>query len=196
MDKDNWDKLEVVGKILFPVIIAIGGWYLSYIYQWEQKELAKAKLETEILKTAINGNEQERKLAIDFARFIANKFHDHEFEKIILNISYSEDNTDSVRLKARKRFLELSSTNSDPKISETAKKDLLNISLKETLTSADNFFKVQHYSEAANEYEKATSLVPFGSQIDLNTLEKAREKLDIDNEISSNEYRKFFSILR
>lgn len=196
MKNNHWEKFDILSRIIVTLTIAAVGWYFTATYQKEQHELNKTQLESEILKTAINGNENERMLAIKFAALIAEKFDDKEFEKIILEISYSEDNTDAVRLRARKRFLELSLDDPNPTVRKMAQNDLHSISLKEILISADNYYKVEHFSKSAMSYEKATSLVPLGAHVDLNTLEEARNNLDQNPEKACSLYRKFFSQLR
>lgn len=194
--KDFWDKFGIFAKIAIPVVIAITGWYLSHIYQIEQRELNKTQIEMEILKTAINGNEFEKKLAIDFASAVAEKFKDKEFVKIILGISLSEGNSEAVRIKAQKQFLKISTSDPNPMVRDTAQKTLLEISLKEALESGDNFYKVEHFYKAATDYEKATSFVPFHAKVDLTYLEEARKNIDSDPETACNQYRKFFLPLR
>lgn len=196
MKNNHWEKFDILSRIIVTLTIAAVGWYFTATYQKEQHELNKTQLESEILKTAINGNENERMLAIKFAALIAEKFDDKEFEKIILEISYSEDNTDAVRLRARKRFLELSLDDPNPTVRKMAQNDLHSISLKEILISADNYYKVEHFSKSAMSYEKATILVPLGAHVDLNTLEEARNNLDQNPEKACSLYRKFFSQLR
>ena len=195
--KDNhWDIFDIFSRIIITLTIAAVGWYFTATYQKEQCELKKTQLQSEILKTAINGNENEKLLAIQFASSIAEKFDDKEFEKIILEISYSEDNTDAVRLRARKRFLELSLDDPNHIIREMAQNDLHSISIKEALITADNYFKVEHFSKSAMSYEKATIFIPIGAHADLNTLEKARNNLDQNPEKACHQYRNFFSQFR
>lgn len=196
MKKTNWEKLDIISRIIISLTIACVGWYFTDTYQKEQHELNKTQLESEILKTAINGNDNEKKLAIKFASIIAKKFDDKEFEKIILEISYSEENTDTVRLKARKRFLELSLDDPNPIIREISQKNFNIISLKDALIPADNYFKVEHFSKSAMGYEEATSLVPLGTNIDLSILEKARNNLVENPEKACLLYRKFFAQFR
>lgn len=196
MKNNHWRKIDILSRIIISLTIALVGWYFTATYQKEQHELNKTQLEAEILKIAINGNDDEKILAIKFASLIAEKFDDKEFEKIILEISYSEGNTDAVRLRARRGFLELSLNDPNPVIREISQNDLDIILLKDALIAADNYFKVEHFSKSAMGYEKATSLVPFGAHVDLNILEKARNNLDATPEQACRLYREFFAHFR
>lgn len=190
--KGLWGKLDICGRIAISLIIPVVGWYLAHIYQVGQQELSRAQIETEILNIVIKGNDFERKLALDFARDIAKKFNDEEFETIILKIANTGGFSEEIRIKAQKNFQKRFLNDPNPIVREIAQKKLLRLSLKETLNLADNFYKVEHFSKASLEYEKATSSVPFGAKVDLKYLEEARKNIDLDPEKSSKQYRKFF----
>ncbi len=87
----------------------------------------------------------------------------------------------------------------DPESEEIRTKEqktLPKLSLKEILNSADNFYKVEHFSKALLEYEKATDLVPFGVKVDLRYLEEARKNIKENPEKSCKLYRKYFEKAR
>lgn len=193
MKKDKWEITDILSRIFISITIAAVGWYFSSTYQREQQELTKTKLETEILKSAIVGNEKEKILAMKFASLVAIKFEDKEFERIILEISYSEDNTEMVRQRARKRFLELSLDDPDPIIKEIARRDLDKMSLQQSLVIAGGYYQDRLFSKSAYTYEQATSLVPLGTHVDLNILEKARDNIDQSPENACVLYKSFFS---
>ncbi len=94
------------------------------------------------------------------------------------------------------QWQEVSQPSESEEIRTKEQKTLPNLSLKEILNSADNFYKVEHFSKALLEYEKATDLVPFGVKVDLRVLEEARKNIDTDPEKSCKQYRIFFEAVR
>lgn len=196
MAKDNWDKFDILAKLAVTACIAIIGIRYTTIYQEEQNKINKTKIETEILKAAIKGDEEQRNIALVLAPFIAKRFDDKEFEDMILQASFFDGNYESVRLLAQERRITRSLESSKPDTKEILRRELSAVSLRRALNAADNYFKVEAYTEAALEYEKATSLVPQGATVDLNILKGARQNLDDGAEVASRKYRQFFSKLR
>ncbi|MCP4986784.1 MAG: hypothetical protein GY928_12255 [Colwellia sp.] len=195
-EKEFWDKLDICAKIAIPLIIGLGGWYFSYIYKIEQQAINRTQIEIEILKILIKGNEIEKKIAIDFASSFAKKFNDEEFEEIVLQIASTENLTEAVRIKAQKNYQKKTLSDPNPVVRDVAQKTLYKLSLIEALNLADNFYKVEHYSNAVWEYERATSFVPFRSKVNLKYLEEARKNIDLNPEEACNQFRKFYMPLR
>lgn len=47
--KDNWDKIEIVGKVLIPVVIGVGGFWLNWSIGDRQTQTERAGLAIGIL---------------------------------------------------------------------------------------------------------------------------------------------------
>ena len=193
MAKDKWDKFDIVSKLVVTAFIAIIGLRYTIIYKEEQNKINKTEIEVEIIKASIEGNENQRNIAIVLASFIAKRFDDKEFEDMILQVSFIKDNYESVRLLAQARELERSLASSGRETKEILRRELYSVSLRRVLNAADNYFKAEAYTEAALEYERATSLVSQGIPVELKVLKDAREDLVEGAETASRKYRQFFS---
>nr|VFJ53744.1 MAG: hypothetical protein BECKFM1743A_GA0114220_101195 [Candidatus Kentron sp. FM]VFJ54296.1 MAG: hypothetical protein BECKFM1743C_GA0114222_101375 [Candidatus Kentron sp. FM]VFK10212.1 MAG: hypothetical protein BECKFM1743B_GA0114221_101336 [Candidatus Kentron sp. FM] len=64
------------------------------------------------------------------------------------------------------------------------------------LDSADTFFDVGHFEQAAATYEEATEFITDWKRVDSRILQKARENSDKDPQKASRKYQKFFAPLR
>jgi len=181
--KDVWDKTGIILKVIMPVVIAGIGWHFTSTYKSAQNELArtqiaiqseltKTQIESEIMKTLISGNENERKLAIEFALLIARKFGDKNFERIVLEISGTKDPSPEVRKVAEKQLLQ---------------------TIRGILKSANISFDAGHFYDAAQEYESATRFIPPDVKVDKSLLDKARSEIESDPEQACIDYRTFFS---
>jgi DNA-binding protein YbaB len=181
--KDRWDKTGIILKVIMPVVIAGIGGYFTSTYKSAQNELArtqieiqneltKTQIESGILKSLISGNENERKLAIEFALLIAQKFGDKDFERIVLEISGTKDPSPEVRKVAEKQLLQ---------------------TIRGILKSANISFNAGHFYDAAQEYESATRFIPPDVKVDKSLLDKARSEIESDPKLACINYRKFFS---
>ncbi len=97
----------------------------------------------------ISGNENERKLAVEFALVTARKFDDKDFERIVLQVSGTKDPSPEVRKVAEKQFLP---------------------TIKEIVKSAKIPFDAGHFYDAAKEYESATRFIPPDAKVDKSLL--------------------------
>jgi len=173
--KDRWDKFHIfVGSIAVPLIIAFFGWYLAGVYQKGRSELAKTQIELGIITSLINGNEDERKLALDFAVAIARRFNDEDFKRIVLEVSGVKDPSPEVRKVAKRPLLQL---------------------LREILNSARINYDAGHFYDAAQEYESATRFIPPDSKVDRSLLEKARNEVYLEPKKACIFYQQFFARL-
>lgn len=185
--KDRWDKTGIISKgiatIIIPIVIAVIGWRFTNSYKSAQNELTKTQIaiqseltktqiESEILKILISGNENERKLAVEFALVTARKFGDKDFERIVLQVSGTKDPSPEVRKVAEKEFLP---------------------TIKEIVKSAKISFNAGHFYDAAQEYESATRFIPPDAKVDKSLLEKARSEIESYPQQACIDYQKFFS---
>lgn len=196
MAKDAWDKFEIVAKLILTAAIAAIGIHYTTIYQEEQNKINKTKIESEVLRAVMKGGEEQRKIALVLAPFIAERFNDEEFEEMIIEASHYQGNYESVRLLAKEKELERSIDASKEKTKIILQRELDAVSMRRTLLAADNYYKVESFKNAALEYENATEYVPQGISVDLELLRMARLNISEQPELASNQYRRFFAHLR
>ncbi len=159
---------------LIPIVIAAIGWYFTITYKSAQNELTKTQIETEILKILISGNENERKLAAEFALATARKFGHKDFERIVLEVSGTKDPSPEVRKVVKESSLQ---------------------TIREIVRSAKISFDAGNFYDAAQEYESATRFISPDAKIDKSLLEKARSEIKSDPEKACIDYQRFFSKL-
>lgn len=170
--KDSWDKADIISRAIIPIIIALIGFYFTITYKAAQIKLTKAHIESEIIKTLIVGNENQRKLSVEFALVTAEKFGDKDFKRIVLEVSGTKDPSPEVRKVAEKQLLQ---------------------TVRQILKGAIISFNAGYFYDAAQEYESAIRFIPPDVKVDKPLLEKARSEIESDPQQACIYYRTFFS---
>jgi hypothetical protein len=172
--KDRWDKASIIVKAAIPLIVAVLGLYFSNIYNSAQNELTKSHIESEILKSLMDGNVDERKLALEFALAFARKFNDEGFERIVLQVSGTKDPSPEVRKIVKQPLMQ---------------------TLTGLLKSAKVSCDAGHFYDGAMEYESATRFIPHDATMDEPLLKKAKSETEADPQKACADYQHFFSRL-